>query len=85
MSSYNAKICSPGQVGLTEEETIYTPVPWDRSSMEWRRLIGSPYCDLTPTQKHVLTVMCRYGKKWGETSFQVNDPLLFAQAFPWDA
>ncbi len=37
--------------------------------MEWRNVIGSPFCDLTPTQKHVLTVMCRYGKKWGDDIF----------------
>ncbi len=54
---------------MTEEETICTPVPWELSAMEWRKVIGSPFCDLTPTQKHVLTVMCRFGKKWGEDIF----------------
>ena len=46
-----------------------TPIPWEISAMEWRKVIGSPFCDLTPTQKHVLTVMCRFGKKFGEDIF----------------
>jgi hypothetical protein len=62
---------------MTEDETIYTPIPWDFSAMEWRKVIGSPYCDLTPTQKHVLTVMCRYGKKWGEDIFPSQRSIAF--------
>ena len=62
---------------MDSEETIYTPVPWDRNAMEWRRLIGSPYCDLSPTQKHVLTVMCRYGKKYGEDIFPTQRTIAF--------
>ena len=52
-----------------DSDTCFTPIPWEMSAMEWRKVIGSPYCDLTPTQKHVLTVMCRFGKKWGEDIF----------------
>ena len=37
--------------------------------MEWRQLIRSPYCDLTPTQKLVLICMCDYGKRYGEDIF----------------
>jgi hypothetical protein len=62
---------------MSEDETIYTPVPWDRTSMEWRYLIGSPYCNLTPTQKHVLTVMCYYGKKWGDDIFPSQRSIAF--------
>ena len=62
---------------MDSEETIYTPVPWDRNAMEWRRLIGSPYCDLSPTQKHVLTVMCRFGKKYGEDIFPAQRTIEF--------
>jgi hypothetical protein len=54
---------------MGEIETIHSPVPWSRTAMEWRQLIGSPYCDMTGTEKHVLTTMCRYGKKYGEDIF----------------
>ena len=37
--------------------------------MAWRKMIGSPFCDLTPTQKHVLTQTARYGDKWGDDIF----------------
>ena len=47
----------------------FTPVHWDNSSMDWRKLIGSPYCDLRPSQKHVLTTLARYGDKWGDDIF----------------
>ena len=54
---------------MDDQETIYTPLSWDRTALEWRAMIRSPYCDLTPTQKHVLCVMCSYGKKRGEDIF----------------
>lgn len=37
--------------------------------MEWRKIIGSPFCDLPPGHKHVLTIMARYGDKWGDDIF----------------
>jgi hypothetical protein len=52
-----------------DDETAFTAIPWDRSAMEWRDLIVSPFCDLTPAQKIVLVAMCLYGKKWGEDIF----------------
>ena len=51
---------------MDPEETVYTPLSWDRTALKWRAMIRSPYCDLTPTQKHVLCVMASYGKKMGE-------------------
>ena len=37
--------------------------------MEWRKIICSPYCDLPPGQKHVLTTLSMYGDKWGDDIF----------------
>jgi len=51
---------------MDANETFSTPISWDRSAMEWRKMIGSPFCDLTPTQKHILTQTARYGDKWGD-------------------
>lgn len=39
------------------------------SAMDWRKIIGSPFCDLPPGQKHVLTTMSRYGNKYGDNIF----------------
>ena len=41
----------------------------DQSAQEWRRIIGSPVCDLTMTQKWVLTVLSYYGTNDGENIF----------------
>ena len=49
--------------------TVFSPIRWEGSSMEWRKVIGSPYCDLPSGQKHVLTTMARYGGKWGDDIF----------------
>ena len=47
----------------------FEPIRWEYSSMDWRKLIGSPYCDLPSGHKHVLTTMTRYGDKWGDSIF----------------
>ena len=47
----------------------FTAVRWEGSSMEWRKIIGSPFCDLPPGHKHVLTTLARYGDKWGDDIF----------------
>ena len=47
----------------------FTPVRWEGSAMEWRKIIGSPFCDLPPSQKHVLATMARFGSKWGDDIF----------------
>jgi len=60
-----------------DSDDCFTPLPWHRTAMEWRRLIGSPYCDLLATQKHVLTVMCRYGKRHGEDIFPTQRAIAF--------
>ncbi len=44
-----------------DSENCYTPVRWDGTSMEWRNIIGSPFCPLRPATKHVLTTLARYG------------------------
>ncbi len=54
---------------MDAKETCFTPVRWDRTAMEWRKLIGSPFCDLPPGHKHVLTTLARWGKKYGEDIF----------------
>ena len=58
-------------------ETILTPVRWEGSSMEWRKVIGSPFCDLPPGNKHVLTTMARYGDKWGDDIFPSQREIAF--------
>ena len=60
-----------------DSDNGFTPVAWDRTAMEWRALIGSPYCDLPPIQKHVLTVMARYGTKHGEDIFPSQREIAF--------
>ena len=37
--------------------------------MDWRKVIGSPFCDLPSGHKHVLTTLARYGDKWGDDIF----------------
>jgi hypothetical protein len=45
--------------------------------MDWRKLIGSPFCDLPPGNKHVLTTMARYGDKWGDDIFPSQREIAF--------
>ena len=76
---------------------LYEPLPWE-DAIEWRRIIGSPYCPLRPGVKWVLTVLSRYGDKDGQNIFPsqrelayragltpktVNHALQFAEAQGW--
>ena len=56
---------------------LCTPVPWDHTGMDWRKLIGSPYCDLPSGQKHILTVMARYGDKCGDSIYPSQREIAF--------
>ena len=56
---------------------LCTPVPWEHTGMDWRKLIGSPYCDLPCGQKHILTVMARYGDKCGHSIYPSQREIAF--------
>lgn len=58
-----------GSPGAFLDGDCFTPIRWDGSAMDWRKIIGSPYCDLRSGQKHVLTTMARYGDKWGDNIY----------------
>ncbi|MCH9025500.1 MAG: helix-turn-helix domain-containing protein [Proteobacteria bacterium] len=45
--------------------------------MDWRKLIGSPYCNLPSGQKHILTVMARYGDKCGDSIYPSQREIAF--------
>ncbi len=55
---------------------LYEPLPWD-DAIEWRRILGSPYCPLRPGVKWVLTVLSRYGDKDGENIYPSQRELAF--------
>ncbi len=48
-------------------------IPPDRliwpSALEWRRIVGSPFCALGSTAKHVITVLSYYGDRDGRRIF----------------
>ena len=56
---------------------LCTPVIWTHTAMDWRKLIGSPYCDLPCGQKHILTVMARYGDKCGDSIYPSQREIAF--------
>ena len=63
---------------MLDEDTIHTPLTWDLTAYEWRALIASPYCyNLTATQKHIVTVISFYGKKYGEDIFPSQREIAF--------
>ena len=62
---------------MADIETCFTPVHWDGSSMEWRKIIGSPFCDLPSGNKHVLTTLARYGDKWGDDIYPSQREVAF--------
>ena len=47
---------------------IYEPIEWE-DAIEWRRILGSPFCPLPTGTKWVLTVLSRYGDKYGQNIF----------------
>jgi DNA-binding MarR family transcriptional regulator len=60
-----------------DSENCYTPLRWEYTAMEWRQLIRSPYCDLTPARKLVLNCLADYGKKYGEDIFPSQQEIAF--------
>jgi len=44
-----------------DSDNCFTPICWEGTSLEWRNIIGSPFCPLRPGTKHVLTTLARYG------------------------
>ncbi len=44
-----------------DSDNCFTPIYWEGTSMDWRNIIGSPFCSLRPSTKHVLTTLARYG------------------------
>ena len=55
---------------------LYEPFPWE-DVIEWRRIVGSPYCPLRPGAKWVLTVLSRYGDKDGQNIFPSQRELAY--------
>ena len=55
---------------------LYEPLPWD-DAIEWRRIIGSPYCLLPTGTKWVLTILSRYGDKDGQDIFPSQRELAY--------
>ena len=55
---------------------LYEPVPWE-DAIEWRRIIGSPYCPLRPGVKFILTGLSRYGDRWGQNIYPSQRELAF--------
>ena len=60
-----------------DSDNCYTPLRWEYTAMEWRHLIRSPYCDLTPAQKLVLICLADYGKRYGEDIYPSQRELAF--------
>ncbi len=61
---------------MRSESSLYEPVPWE-VAIEWRRIVGSPFCPLPPVTKLILTVLSRYGNKWGENIFPSQRELAY--------
>ncbi len=55
---------------------LYEPVPW-QNAIEWRRIIGSPYCPLRPGVKFLLTALSRYGDRWGQNIYPSQRELAY--------
>ena len=55
---------------------LYEPLPWE-DAIEWRRIIGSPFCTLPTGTKWVLTVLSRYGDKDGQNIFPSQRELAY--------
>ena len=45
--------------------------------MEWRHIIGSPFCPLRPSTKHILTTLARYGDKMCNDIFPSQREIAF--------
>jgi len=55
---------------------LYEPVTWE-CPIEWRRILGSPFCTLPIGTKWVLTVLSRYGDKDGRNIFPSQRELAY--------
>ena len=55
---------------------IYEPVEWE-DAIEWRRILGSPFCPLPPVTRLVLTILSRYGDKDGQNIFPSQRELAY--------
>jgi len=61
---------------VASRDDLYEPLPWD-DAIEWRRIIGSPFCPLPIGTKWVLTVLSRYGDKDGQNIFPSQRELAY--------
>ena len=61
---------------MASRDDLYEPLPWD-DAIEWRRIIGSPFCPLPIGTKWVLTVLSRYGDKDGQNIFPSQRELAY--------
>lgn len=55
---------------------LYEPVTWE-CPIEWRRILGSPFCPLPTGTKWVLTVLSRYSDKYGQEIFPSQRELAY--------
>ena len=55
---------------------LYEPLPWE-DAIEWRRIIGSPFCPLPTGTKWALTVLSRYGDADGQNIFPSQRELAY--------
>jgi len=60
-----------------ESDDCFTPVCWEGTAMEWRNIIGSPFCPLSSGPKHVLTTLARYGDAMGNDIFPSQREIAF--------
>ena len=61
---------------MGSRDDLYDPVTWE-CPIEWRRIVGSPFCPLRPGVKWVLTVLSRYGDKVGQNIFPSQRELAY--------
>ena len=60
-----------------ESDDCFTAVYWEGTAMEWRNIIGSPFCPLRPGPKLVLTTLARYGDAMGNDIFPSQREIAF--------
>ena len=61
---------------MRDQSDIYEPLQYE-GAVEWRRIVGSPFCPLKAGVKWVITVLSRYGDKDGENIFPSQRELAF--------
>ncbi len=60
-----------------DSDNCFTPVCWEGTSLEWRNIIGSPFCPLRLGPKYVLTTLARYGDAMGNDIFPSQREIAF--------